>query len=157
MTAPVAVYHSPAPAAAPRADYHAVTGSTRRRAPSTTTYSEDIILGQSKRRKLIGTVRDIARNFEIAAWAIRMHLDYVASFDVQFRTPDEGLNDRLEELVRWWSRADRCDAAQRHGLKRMIRIGESCAVSDGDFFYGLLRDGRVQGIEGDRVRNPDTG
>jgi capsid protein len=140
----------------PRADYHATGRTTRRRAPASTTYSEDIVLGQSKRRKLIGTVRDLTRNFEIAAWAIRMHLDYVASFDVQFRTPDETLNDRLEELVRWWSRADRCDAAARHGLHRMVRIGEACAISDGDFFYGLLRDGRVQGIEGDRVRTPDT-
>lgn len=140
-----------------RADYHATEGTTRRRAPTTTTYSEDVVLSQSKRRKLISTSRDLQRNFEIAGWAIRMHLDYISSFQVQVRTGDEALDARLEELVRWYSRADRCDAAARHNLHRLIRIGESCALLDGDFVYVMLRDGTLQGIEGDRIRTPSAG
>ena len=73
----------------PRADYDAVTTGTKRRAVRTAVKSEDAMLTQAKRRKLTATSQDILRNFELVGWALRLHLDYVSQFNIQFTTPDE--------------------------------------------------------------------
>jgi hypothetical protein len=40
----------------------------------------------TERRKLISAGRDIHRNFSLAAWMLRKHLDYVSSFTFQCRS-----------------------------------------------------------------------
>ena len=98
--------------------------------------------------------RDLYRNFSVAAWAIRKHLDYVSTFNFQAMTDNPELNDELEKLIAWYSRPMNCDAAGRHSLRRMIRLAEARRVIDGDLFFVKLADGRLQPIEGDRVRDP---
>jgi len=137
-----------------RADYDAVTSGTKRRAVRTAVKSEDAMLTQAKRRKLTATSQDILRNFELVGWALRLHLDYVSQFNIQFTTPDDKLNEALEDNISRWGQPENFDAIGRHSLQRMVRLGESCAFLEGDFWYLLLADGTVQGIESDRVASP---
>jgi hypothetical protein len=60
--------------------YDAVESKNRRQAPTGRLRSEDKELLPHQRRKLTSAARDIHRNFTIAAWAIRKHLDYVSTF-----------------------------------------------------------------------------
>ena len=60
--------------------YDAVSSRGRRRAPATRIKSGDATLKDKDRKKLAGTTQDVQRNFAIAAWAIRMHLNYVSSY-----------------------------------------------------------------------------
>ncbi len=140
----------------PRADYHAVQDKRHRQVPRSITKSEDDWLSPSARRKLNATTRDQARNFALAAWMIRKHLDYVSRFRFQARTPDDGFNGNLEALVGEYSHARRLHTHGRHNLDQIMRLTESGAVVDGDIFWLLLRSGRMQGIESDRVRRPRT-
>ena len=137
--------------------YEAVESSPRRRTPSSILRSEDDELAPSQRGKLLSTSRDLRRNFSLARWAIKKHLDYVASFEFQARTADKMLNARIEELMTWWSSPRRCDASGRHSLRRFTRLVEALATIDGDVLVIKLADGRLQMIEGDRIRTPREG
>lgn len=137
--------------------YDAVTDQGRRKSASSLLMSEDRVLDAAGRVQLVSTGRAVARNFTIAAWAIRKHLDYVSTFEFQSRSGDDALDQRIEELMEWWERPENCDVAERHGLPRALRIAEERRTVDGDIFVLMLSDGRVQWIEGDRVRTPGFG
>ena len=136
------------------------TSKQKRRAPTSALTSEDRALTAKKRKILQSAGRDLSRNFSIAAWAIRKHLDFVSSFKFQSRTGDDGLDREVERLMDWWSRPENCDAAGRHGLGRLIRLAEERRTVDGDVFLVKLTGQRVRGklqaIEGDRVVNPGS-
>jgi len=136
------------------------TSKQKRRAPTSALTSEDRALTAKKRRVLQSASRDLSRNFSIAAWAIRKHLDFVSSFKFQSRTGDDGLDRDIERLMTWWSRPENCDVAGRHGLGRLIRLAEERRTVDGDVFLVKLTGQRVRGklqaIEGDRVINPGS-
>jgi lambda family phage portal protein len=134
--------------------YDAVEDTGRRRTRSVSLRHEDDELSVHNRRKLISNTRDLHRNYGVAAWAKRKHLDYVTTFNFQSRTGNTELDHRIEELVEWWSRPFNFDVAGRHSLSRFIRLCEDRAVTDGDVFVFKLSDGHVQGIEGDRVQTP---
>lgn len=145
-------------------DYDAIKSEGRRRGPKTKTLHEDKHLKERGRRRMIATSRDIHRNFAIAQWAIRKHLDYVSSFSFQAKTGDSKLDDSIEAFIRGWSNRYRCDVASRHPLRRLIRLCEARAVCDGDFLFLKLAPppgnplrGKIQGIEGDRVCTPENG
>jgi lambda family phage portal protein len=137
--------------------YDAVAAKNRRQAPTGILKSEDGENNPTERRKLLSAGRDINRNFALAAWMIRRHLDYVSTFNFQAKTGDPSLDDQLERLVRWWSNPYNCDVTGRFSLQKMIRMAEMRRVIDGDVFLLKLRDGTLQAIEGDRVRTPDGG
>ncbi|MBX3444263.1 MAG: phage portal protein [Planctomyces sp.] len=134
--------------------YDATEPSQRRKPPSAVITSEDATLGRRKRDALIGAAQDVSRNFAVAAWAVRKHLDYVTEFDFHCRSGDDGFDDEFEALVREWSAPAAFDAAGRHGLDRFIRLIEARQVLDGDAGCVFLSSGQVQAIEGDRIRNP---
>jgi len=125
----------------------------RRRVIATLLRSEDDELLASARGKLVSQARDLPRNYSVAAWAIRKHLDYVASFNFQARSGNTDLDNSIERLMRWWSRKENCDAAGRHPLPRMVRLLEARKLLDGDCFLAKLADGRIQAVEGDRVKD----
>lgn len=137
--------------------YDAVTGTGKRKQSTGLLQSEEAELKQEERRKLIADTRDIRRNFAIAAWMIRRHLDYVSTFSFQATTGNDDLDDAMESDVAEWSKPENCDAAGRHSLPRIIRLSEAHRVIDGDCGLMKLIDGRLQGIEGDRIRNPPGG
>ena len=138
----------------PRLGYDAIEEKQRRRSVAATTSGEDHLLAPSQRRKLTASARDIRRNFAIAAWMVRKHLDFVSQFEFHARTDDEAFNDDLESLMQWWFRPANCDAAGRHPFPKLVRLAEAGRTVDGDCGLLTLADGTLQGIEGDRIRNP---
>lgn len=134
-------------------EYEAAQDRHRRRVTSVILYGEDDELGSSDRKKLLNNSRDLLRNFSDAAWAIRKHLDFVSTFTFQPRTDDDGFNQALLDWMYDVSRPWRFEAAEKHRLDRFFRLMEASRTLDGDVFLMKLSDGRVQGIEGDRIRN----
>jgi capsid protein len=135
--------------------YDAISSRGRRRSPATRTKAEDLILPDRDRRKLLSTAQDVQRNFAIAAWAVRQHLNYVSSFSFQSKTGTD-FDDEVEAFMNWWSRRINCDIRRQHPFRRMIRLAEARRVVDGDFFFLKLAGtagsrGKLQAIESDRV------
>lgn len=143
----------PQPAAI--ASYDAVSSTGKRKSPSVDRRSEDSILNTASRSKLQASSNDLHRNYALAAWALRRHLDYVASFGFQCQSPDKEFNSEVERLMEDWG--TRADIAGRHRIGKLIRLNEARATLDGDAGWLLIdqEDGRLQGIESDRIRNPD--
>lgn len=52
-------------------------------------------------------------------------------------------------------RAPRCDVAGRHRREKLFRIAEARRTIGGDCGFVKIRDGRIQGMESDRIRDPD--
>lgn len=137
--------------------YDAANTSSKRRSPSAIMRSEDRELFQSQRRQLIASARDLPRNFTIAAYALRRHLDFVSTFKFQARTGNEAFDDQLEEYMRWYSQPENCDYSARHSLGELIRMAESLRTVDGDCLVNFVQGGSIQLIEGDRVATPVGG
>lgn len=147
------VRETPPPATAQFA-YDAIDAKNKRKTPAIKHGSEDLLLKPADRSKLTANARDIARNYAVAAWMIRKHLDYVSTFDFQMRTDDDGLNKAIETLWDEWSRPHNCDVASRHTLSQMLRLAEARRTVDGDVGFMKLASGELQAIESDRVRDP---
>lgn len=137
--------------------YDAVKNTSRRRAPTSNNASEDATLPAHKRSKLTATTRDVQRNFSVAGWGIRKHLDYVSTFNFQSKTGNDIFDRRLEELMKWWSLPKNCDIRGKHSLAQITRIAEQSRVIDGDVLISRLRTGHLQAIESDRIANPTLG
>lgn len=134
--------------------YDATVDSGRRRAASGATKSEDRELFPSARHKLVGGAREIARNFAIAKWAIGKHVDFVTKFRFFSRTGIKTLDDRIEAIVAEDAKRERNHVAGRHRLSRFMRIQEFRKTSDGDVGILRVKGGKLQIIEGDRIRDP---
>ena len=135
--------------------YDALEAKGRRKAAPSSIVREDTHLKGGRRKRLQANANDIARNFSIAAWMIRRHLDYVARFDFHSRTKDRGLDTAIEELMKTQSMAANCDRGGRVTREKLFRMAEARRVLDGDTGFILLQDGRLQGIEADLIRDPE--
>lgn len=133
--------------------YDATENRGRRRPNRTDLRSEDRTLRPSARRRLVATTRDIRRNYSVAAWAIRVHLDYTSKLTFQPTTGIPELDKRMKELMKWWSKPENCDYSGRHNRHKIARLLEAHRTVDGDVFLGMMQDGTLKIIEGDRVRN----
>ena len=133
--------------------YDAIDQANRRRSPAINFRSEDEILNPSRRARIQSNSRDLVRNFSVAAWAIRRHLDYVTTFELHSKSKDRGFNKELERFFYRVSLAPAFDAAGRHSWESAVRMLESQAILTGDNGLLILADGTFQGIEGDRVRD----
>lgn len=134
--------------------YEAVENRPTRRRVYVSTRSEDKELTPEKRRALVSEARDQLRNFSLAGFALRKHLQFVSYYRFSAGTPDEAFNRELTRRVERWKSRKFCDAAGRCSFDELIALIESHRAVDGD--VGILRrvDGRVQIIEGDRIQNP---
>ncbi|MCP4143334.1 MAG: phage portal protein, partial [Chloroflexi bacterium] len=110
-------------------------------------------LGQSARKGAIANTRDLRRNFAVAAWGIRKHLDYVSDFRFKAMGDDDQLKEYLTTQVFKWSNKSNFDQSGRFNLQKALRLIEASRFVDGDVFAYKLRNGRVQLIEADRVKN----
>lgn len=137
-----------------RLSYDAAEPKGKRKAARIDHRSEDLILDGSKRAKVQANADDIARNFAIARWMIRKHLDFVTSFEFQSTSGNDEADDSVEAFIGRWSRPQNCDRAGRHPLWRIIRLAEGQRTIRGDVGLLKLSDFRLQAIESDRVRNP---
>lgn len=134
----------------------AVDQPKKRRVPRGRTNSLDDEIRDRKREQITKTARNVQRNFEVAAFMIRKHLDFVSRFSFQIRTENESFNQDVKKFVEWWSRPRNFSVNGRHSLAKSIRLAESSRCCDGDVFFVKRKDGRVQAIEADRVRTPDS-
>ena len=137
--------------------YHAVLDKNRRTPPKSITKSEDKHLDKTSRKKLISTARDNRRNQALLAWMIRKHIDYVATFNFQSNSGDRVFDREMESIMSWFARPENFDIAGRHGLSEFLRLVEGHRVVDGDIGVLLTRNGKLQGIEGDRIAKPTKG
>jgi capsid protein len=133
--------------------YDAADQANRRRQPAINFRSEDDVLNPTRRAKVQANARDLARNFSIASWAIRRHLDYVTTFELHAKSKDRGFNREFEDWFYRIARSFQFDAAGRQSWDNAIRMLESQTVLTGDNGLIMLADGTFQGIEGDRVRD----
>lgn len=134
--------------------YDAVSQNGRRKIASLLLRSADDETTQTERGLLTVNGRDIRQNFAIAAWMIRRHLDYVSNFTFQAKTKDTNFNKYLEAWVAKVSRPHEYDVAGRRSREAAARMAEAARTVDGDILEVFMSDGRVQAIEGDRVRDP---
>ncbi len=126
----------------------------KRRAVSSRLMGEDAVLDKNKRKKTIASSRDMFRNFAIASWAVRKHLDYTTQFTFQARTKDKEFNRQAEKIVAQMGNRNNFDIARRHALPRFIRLAECRSICDHDVGVIKLRTGHLQAIESDRIQNP---
>lgn len=134
------------------AGYDAIRSDNKRKRANGLLRSEDSELNEFQRRQLLSSARDIQRNFTVAAWMIRRHLDYVTTFSFQAKTDNKALNAKLQSLVADWSKPENFDVAGRHSRQRALRLAEARRTVDGDVLVARISDGRTQWIEGDRIR-----
>jgi capsid protein len=139
-----------------RFGYDATEDKGRRKSPTPLLRSEDDELPLYRRQQVITLGRDIRRNFSIAAWAIRKHLDYVARFRFHAATGDAKIDKRLDELMEWRSKPWNFDSARRHSRRKYVRLVEASRTVDGDILLVKQANGRLQAIEADRVRTPQS-
>ncbi len=134
--------------------YEAVEPSPTRRIIYVSTRSEDAELPEGKRRALVSESRDQQRNFTLAGFALRKHLQFVSYYRFSAETHNREFNRVLERRVAAWKRRENCDAARRSNLDELLTLIESHRAVDGD--VGILRraDCRIQIVEGDRIKNP---
>lgn len=137
--------------------YDGVASKGKRRQPTGQLRREDDELRPNDRKKALSATNSINRNFAVAAWAIRSHLNYVSTFSFQARCENETLNKKIEELVRIRSKPDNFDVTGRYSRQRFIRMAECRRTLDGDMGIAKIFNGRAQAIEGDCVRTPDSG
>jgi len=135
--------------------YHAITSTGKRKAASAITKHEDEQLRNRDRHRMIGTGRELNRNFAIFAWVVRKHLDYVTQFDFQMRSDDTSLDHEVEKLMKEWWRPANCDVAGRHAFPKFLRMLEARRTIDGDVFTLKRSNGSLQAIEADLIRQPD--
>ena len=118
------------------------------------TRSEDRELTQYQRQLMISEARKQIRNFTMAGFVLRKHLQFVSYYRFSANTPDESFNRELEKRVNRWKRRRNCDASNRFGFDQLIYLIESHRALDGDVGILLLSNGKLQIIEGDRIRTP---
>lgn len=133
----------------------AVDQAGKRRTRGGAVRSLDDEIPDRKRQRVTITSRNVTLNFELAAWAVRKHLDFVSHFGFRMNTKNKAFNRDVESFVEWWSRPGNFDASGRHGLAKSVRIAEACRTLDGDVFFIRLADGRLQAVEGDRIKTPE--
>ena len=139
-----------------RLKYDAVQSSPRRRTVYVSSLSEDRELKPAERQRLSSESRDLMRNFSLAGFAIRKHVQYIADFRFQCQTDNKEFNRLVESKIRNWKKRRNCDGARRHCFDVLIQLMEILRVIDGD--VGVLKIdsglGRIQLVEGDRIRSP---
>lgn len=134
--------------------YQAIQDKGRRQAPRSEIHSEDAQLTSREKSKLDMTAQDLPRNFELAAWALRMHVAYVSRLSPHVATGNDALNRLLSARIAAWGKRTNFDIAQRHDLARAMTLFELANVFYGDAAFIKLEDGRVQGIPGSRIAKP---
>lgn len=134
--------------------YNAAETSHKRKTPAGRPRSVDAMLPNYKRHRAVENARDLERNFAVASWAVRRHLDYVSTFNFEPKTGNPGLDQELVALMQWYEQPENCHVARRHSLSQIIRLAEAMRTVDGDLLLVKLRSGHLQAIEGDRIQDP---
>jgi capsid protein len=133
--------------------YHSGSNSKNRKSVMPDTRSEDSIYNEDYDIHS-ARVREQLRNYSVLTWMIDKHLDFVATFDIQFKTGSDALDDWLTELMDWWSKAENFDTGKRYSLYQYLRVNEAQKVMNGDCGTLKFADGRVKAIDSDQINHP---
>lgn len=134
--------------------YDSVKTSKRRKVPTGRVKSENHVLKMPDRQKMSESTSDLYRNFSTAAWCVRKHLDFVTRFAFEARTGNDDLDKQVDAIISRRMMPAGCHSRGLHRFGRLLRIWESQRVMNGDCGVFRLRDGTLQTIEHDRIRNP---
>lgn len=149
LVEPAAAYEFSAQSA-----YVAANDSHRRQRIPARPQIEDELLTRPQRAKLGENARDMIRNYAVAAWAVRCHLNYICAHRASVATKDDGFNREVEHWLAKRMQADRFDASKRFPGRRFVRLLEAQRVISGDVLVVRTSGGGLQGIEYDRVFTP---
>jgi capsid protein len=109
-----------------------------------------------ERQAILSQAREIQGNFALAGFLLDKHIQYMASYKFQCKTPDEELNNQIETLFKRWKRKKNCDIAGEFSFDELLQMVELHRTTDGDILIVKHNDLKLQLVEGDRVRNPDN-
>lgn len=118
--------------------------------------AEDYIYAETQDVTLART-REQLQNYSVLSWMIDKHLDFVSTFDIQFKTGNDDLDDRLTDLLQWWSEPENFDVGRRYSLSHFLRINDAQKVLAGDMGTLKFEDGRLMGIVSDQIDRPSMG
>ena len=117
---------------------------------------EDRVLQQGDRDRIDSKQQDLQRNSAIAGWTVRKHLDFNSMMNFDCLSDHPGLDEDIEGLIHEASSKEQFDIRSKLGLHDHIRLDEASRTVRGDMLIQKLDNGRVQAIEADRIRNPDS-
>lgn len=135
--------------------YDALQQRGRRKSIDRQPRHEDLLQKGFDRDRLIANGRDLDRNFELFAWAVQQHLNYVTDLNFFPDTGSDGLDEDLEGLVEEWSEAENWDTNGEHDRDQWLRLAEATTCTGGDVLAVRVNGGTAQAIEPDRIRNPE--
>ena len=147
-------FTSPATSASTPGTYAAAQPSRLRRRPRTSLKHEDDHLPQRDRDRVQTATMDEHRNFAIAGWMVRKHLDFVAEHNFNCTHESRTFEQEIEGRVKSWSEPRNFDIRERHCLADHIRIDEAMRTIGGDILLQKTSTGHLQAIEADRIRDP---
>lgn len=142
--------------------YDALRDSGRRRAvPPARVRQTDRKMSNRDRRTMNAKVGDLMDNFALAAWMVRVHIDYVASISFKSTTGNKRLDLEIDEFMDIWSSRFNCHAQRKYSLSKLIRLIEQLRVCYGDCLIVKVggntpQRGSIQLIEPDRIGDPPT-
>lgn len=135
--------------------YAATTASNNRANISKNLVSVDNDLAPKDRDKAVSRLREHQKDFSIAGWGVRKHLDFVSEHTLSVKTSDKSLNKDLEAALSAQMEPAAFDIRGFHSLQSMTRLIEAHSTIEGDIFIQKLRNGQIQAIESDLVRTPN--
>lgn len=133
--------------------YDAVRNNPINRPVYISSKSEDAELTTLDRQSIISQARTLQRNFTLAGFVVRKHLQAIAYYRFSAKTPNREFNRRLESLMARWQQRQNCDATGVHCFDDLINLIEYHRAIDGDVGILATRDNKFQIIESDRIRN----
>lgn len=139
------------------AGWSILTNNGKRRDSGSNVRSADSLLAEQDRRKLMESSRDMWRNFPVAAWAVRKHLDFVSTFNFNPMTGNRDLDMKLKKLMRDRTVPGLVEVTGKHSLQQFLRIAETRRLLDNDVLILKRRDGMLQAIQSDRIQTPGQG
>lgn len=136
------------------AHYDALGADSRGRSIGTLSLTEDRVLNRQDRAEMTESVREAERNFSLAGFAIRKHIQYMSEFRFSCDTDDEQFNNYVERLFHDWANdPDRCHAQKRHAFPKLLTLIERHRLTDGDVGVLKCNNGSIEIIEGERIRS----
>ena len=132
--------------------YHSGQNNKKRKNVDYNPSSEDRIW-QDAYEVHSGRAREQLRNFAVLSWMIDKHLDFVSTFDIQFKTGMDWMDDWLEELLKWWAQEENFEVGGRYSLFQYLRVNEAQKILNGDMGTLKLADGKVMAVESDQLNS----
>ncbi|MCL2304638.1 MAG: phage portal protein [Planctomycetaceae bacterium] len=133
--------------------YEGVKGNFGLAPTITSTRPADKELTIWDRESAISKIREIQTNFVLATFLVDKHIQYMATYKFQCKSPYPDFNEKFELLFSNWKRKSHCDFYEQFSFDELLQIIERHRVCDGDVMIAKVKGGKIQVIEGDRVRN----